>query len=178
MSAYLLPCTCGGDIRVSAAQAGGTATCPACGREAAVPKFRDLSTLRKAGAAPTAAGRRPWTLPHTMLLAGTLIAAACALGSGAFVPPEVEMFDPDQIRQSVLRAPTDEVLSTLRTRLAVSGIDRQPTLTEAKTKARSDFYYRLRDGLRWAAAAGGATALLGALGILLRGRGGAAGAAS
>ena len=181
MSAYLLPCTCGSDIRVTSAQAGGSTTCPSCGREASVPKFRDLTSLKKAGAAPAgtvAAGRRPWTLAHTALLAGTLIAAACALGSRSFVPPEVEMFDPDRIRESVRRAPTDEVLSTLRTRLAVSGIDRPPTETEAKTKARSDFYYRLRDGLRLTAAVGAAVAVLGAIGLLLRGRGAAAGRTS
>ena len=176
MSAYLLPCSCGRDIRVTTAQAGGSASCPSCGRETAVPKFRDLNRLKKAGGEPTGAagdGRSPWTLLHTMILAGTLIAAACALGSQSFVPPEVEMFDPDRIRESVLRAPTDEVLSTLRTRLAVSGIDRPPTEVEAKTKARSDFYYRLRDGLRLAAAACGAAAVLGGLGLLLRGRGAA-----
>lgn len=178
MSAFLLPCTCGSDIRVTRAQAGGTTTCPSCGREAAVPKFRDLARLKVAGAEPAATrgGReRPWTVLHTMLLAGTLIAAACALGSQSFVPPEVEMFAPDKVRESVLRAPTDEVLSTLRTRLAVSGIDRPPTETESKTKARSDFYYRLRDGLRLTAAIGAATAVAGALGLLLRGRGTGAG---
>ncbi len=176
MSAYLLPCTCGSDIRVTTAQAGGSATCPSCGREVAVPKLRDLAALVKAGAAPTGAAgvqRRPWTAFHTMLLAGTLIAAACALSSRSFVPPEVVEIDPDRIRESVLRAPTDEVLSTLRTQLVLSGIDRPPTAIEAKAKARSDFYYRLRDGLLLGSAAGAAAAAIGAIGLLLRGRGGA-----
>lgn len=174
MSVFLLPCECGSDIRVTKAQAGGTVTCPACRREATAPRFRELSRLEVAGAAAVDRGPRagrPWTLFHTLLLAGTLIAASCALGSVSFVPPEVEMFDGGTIRDSVLQAPTDEVLSVLRTRLVPSGVDRPPTEMEAKTRARSDFYYSLRDGLRIAAAIGALAALIGGLGIIFGGRG-------
>ena len=178
MNAFLLPCVCGSEIPVTAAQAGGSAPCPTCGRQAAVPKYRDLARLRRGDerTAPASPRRRaPWTVFHTMLLLGSMLAVGCGLGSLSFVPPEVEMFDGATIRDSVLRAPTDEVLSVLRTRLQSSGVDRPPTEMEAKTRARSDYYYRLRDGLRLAAGAGLASALIGALGLLLarnRGAGG------
>lgn len=107
-----------------------------------------------------------------------MLAVGCGLGSLSFVPPEVEMFDGATIRDSVLRAPTDEVLSVLRTRLQSSGVDRPPTEMEAKTRARSEYYYRLRDGLRLAAGAGLASALIGALGLLLARNRGAGGGAS
>lgn len=174
MSAHLLPCRCGSDITVTAAQAGGRARCDACGAEMEVPTFRELSRLKKAEAAPkpAAAGARSWSAFHSMFLAGTLLAAACGLGSVAFVPPEIEMFDAATVRESVVRAPTDEVLTVLRTRLAASGIERPFTVQEAKSSARADFYYSLRDGLRIAAAIGGLVALAGAAGVVLgRGRG-------
>lgn len=170
MSAFLLPCTCGRAIRVTTAQAGGMIVCPECGRDQAVPKLRDLARLERAGTSmPGTASRgdRPWTLFHTLLLAGTLLAAGFGLGSLTFIPPEVERFDADAIRDSVIRAPTSEVLAALRTRLVPTGIDRPPTDLEAKSQKRSDFYHRLRDGLRLAAMAGAALALLGGIGMLL-----------
>lgn len=173
MTAYLLPCRCGADIVVTVAKAGGVATCPGCGAESAVPKLRDLSRLEPAKVAgrPAASARpRTWTAAHTMLLAGTLVAAACGLGSVALVPPEVKMMDSRTIRDSVMAAPTDEVFTVLRTRLASFGIERPPTMDEARSIARADFYVSLRDALRAAAAVGTLVALGGGALILLRGR--------
>lgn len=173
MTAYLLPCTCGKDIVVTAARAGGLVTCPTCGGERPVPKLRDLSGLTVA----TATARNTvsthgsaWTAAHTMLLAGALVAAACGLGSLSFVPPAAKLMDSRTIRDSVMGAPTDEVFTVLRTRLAPLGIERPPTADEAESKARSDFYTALRDGLRIAAAAGALVSLLGAAWMLLGGR--------
>lgn len=177
MTAYLLPCRCGADIAVTAAKAGGMVSCPACGGETQVPKLRDLAGLRPAtSSARSSASPRggSWTAAHTMLLAGTLVATASGLGSLAFVPPEVIMMDSEKIRDSVMSAPTDEVLSVMRTRLARAGIQRPPTGDEARSIARSDFYVFLRDSLRLVAAAGAIVALLGGAWILLRGRRGAA----
>src|SRR5262245_58360650 len=47
---FLLGCECGQGIRVSAAQAGTTARCPACSREVPVPS---LGELRRLSLAPT-----------------------------------------------------------------------------------------------------------------------------
>lgn len=177
MAGYLLPCRCGADIVVTVAKAGGVATCPACGVESAVPKLRDLSRLEPAKVPGRQAGSaRPvtWTAAHTMLLAGALVAAACGLGSVALVPPEVKIMESRTIRDSVMSAPTDEVFTVLRTRLASFGIERPPTADEAKSTARADFYLALRDALRAAAAIGALIALLGGALILLRGRRGVA----
>lgn len=171
MAGYLLPCGCGADIVVTTAKAGGIVTCPACGGESQVPKLRDLSALRPAAStvrSRSTMGAREWTAAHTMLLAGTLIAAACGLGSVALVPPEVKFLDSRAIRDSVMSVPTDEVLSRFRERLAISGIERPPTIDEARSIARSDFYVFLRDSLRVGAAAGALVALLGGAWILLR----------
>lgn len=166
MSAYLLPCDCGTDIVVTTAQAGGSATCPACGRAAAVPRFRELSALPRATSAPPrapAGARRPWRLGHTFLLVGALVAAGCTLGSMSFQPPAMEWVSSEKIRSSVMQAATDEVYSMLRTRLVPAGVERPPTADESKMRARTDFYSAIRDGLRVAAAVGAGVALLGAL---------------
>lgn len=179
MAGYLLPCRCGADIVVTTAAAGGIVTCPACGDESPVPKLRDLSALEPAASTArsrTRTGAREWTAAHTMLLAGALIAAACGLGSVALVPPEVKFVDSGAIRDSVMSVPTDEVLSRFRERLAISGIERPPTIDEARSMARSDFYVFLRDALRIVAAAGALVALLGGTWLLLRGGRGVAGA--
>ena len=140
MTSFLLPCGCGVDIPVTSSQAGGLATCPACGREEPVPRLRDLGKLR-AAAAPRGKGdvgaSRRWTGMHTLVLAGSLLAATAGLLSLSFTPPEVEMFDDATIRSSAMRAPTDEVYS-----------------------------HTLRNGLRTAAAVGALAALAGGLGVL------------
>ena len=142
MTSFLLPCGCGVDISVTSSQAGGLATCPACGREEPVPRLRDLGKLR-AAAAPRGKGdvgaSRRWTGMHT-------------------------------IRSSAMRAPTDEVYSAWATRLVHASVDRPPTEMEAKSKARSDYYHTLRNGLRTAAAVGALAALAGGLGVLFSAR--------
>lgn len=170
MSAYLLPCDCGTDIVVTAAQAGGQAACPACGRAAAVPRFRELQALRRATSAPipaAAGARRPWRIGHTFLLVGALVTAGCTLGSMSFQPPAMEWVSSEKIRSSVMQAATDEVYAMLRTRLVPSGVERPPTADESKMRARSDFYAGIRDGLRVAAMVGVGLAVLGGLLLLL-----------
>lgn len=174
MSVYLLPCGCGTDIAVTAAQAGGRVKCSSCGVEVEVPKFRDLTKL-KVSSAPvpnrSGGGPRRWTALHTMLLAGGLLAAACGLASMSFEPPKVALLDAKTLMESVKQAPIDEVYAVWRTRMELTGIDRPPTEQEAKSRARSDFYTTLQSGLRWAAAIGGAVSMIGGLGVLASRRG-------
>lgn len=173
MTSFLLPCTCGVDIPVSSSQAGGLATCPACGRAEPVPRLRDLGKLRVAtaprGKGEAGAGRR-WTGMHALVLAGGLLAATTGLLSVSFTPPEMELFDDATIKSSVMKAPTDEVYSAWATRLAHASVDRPPTEIEAKSKARSDYYHALRNGLRTAAGFGALAAAGGVLGLIFAGR--------
>jgi len=176
MNAFLLPCGCGADIPVTKAQAGGRVTCQACGRDEQVPKFRDLGKLREASAPRTDdrdRSRRTWTAMHTLLLAGSLLAATCGLGSLTITPPVAETFDAKTLRASVMQAPLDEVYAAWKTRLSPAGIDRPRTDSEAKAHARTDFYTTLRDGLRGAAALGAILAIAGGLGALAGARKGA-----
>lgn len=175
MTSFLLPCGCGADIPVASSQAGGLATCPACGREEPVPRLRDLGKLRVATTAPKARAVGRWTAMHALLLAGGLLAATAGLLSMSFTPPEVDLFDDETIRSSVMRAPTDEVYSAFVARLAHASVDRPPTDLEAKSKSRSDYYHSLRNGLRAGAAAGGLLALVGVIGLMVRGRRGPGG---
>lgn len=174
MQAFLLPCSCGADISVTSSQAGGRATCPACGGVESVPRLRDLEKLRVVKTAPAsrrdAGNARPWTGMHSLVLAGTLLAATAGLGSFSFTPPEAEMFDESTIRSSVMKAPIDEVYTAWATRLVYSSVERMPTEMEAKSRARSDFYHNLRNGLRAAAVLGALVALTGVVGALALGR--------
>ncbi len=169
MTSFLLPCGCGADIPVTSSQAGGQATCPACGREEQVPRLRDLGKLRVATAprekGEAGAGQR-WTGMHALVLAGSLLAAAAGLLSVSFTPPEVNLYDDDTIKSSVMRAPTDEVYTAWATRLSHASVDRPPTEMEAKSMARSDYYHTLRDRLRAAAALGALLASVGVVGLL------------
>lgn len=174
MNAYLLPCACGADIPVSAAQAGGQIGCPACGRLEAVPKLRDLGQLPRA-AAEAVVGRRAtaagWTILHTLLLAGSLLAIGCGLGSMLVTPPEFELLDSAVLQASVNAASATDVITAFRTRLEMTALERPLTEQEAKSLNRSTFYTRLRDGLRAAALLGALAAVGGGVGILA-GRGG------
>lgn len=174
MQAFLLPCRCGADISVSSSQAGGRATCPVCGGVEPVPRLRDLEKLRVVKTPPpsrrdSGAGR-PWTGMHSLVLAGTLLAATAGLGSFSFTPPEAELFDEDTIRSSVMKAPIDEVYTAWATRLIYSSVERMPTELEAKSRARSDYYHNLRNSLRAAAGMGALVALTGVVGVLARGK--------
>lgn len=174
MTSFLLPCACGVDIPVTSSQAGGQTTCPACGREEPVPRLRDLGKLRIATVEPVARSARGWSGMHTLLLAGSLLAAAAGLLSVSFTPPEVVLFDDATIKSSVMQAPTDEVYSAWATRLFYTSVDRPPTELEAKSRARSDYYHSLRDGLRIAATIGVIAALGGGIGLAFSGRRGKA----
>lgn len=166
MTSFLLPCPCGVDIPVTSSQAGGLATCPACGRQETVPRLRDLGKLRVVTEVARARTAGSWTAWHGLLLAGGLLAATAGLLSVSFTPPEVDFFDDATIKSSVMKAPTDEVYSAWATRLVHASIDRPPTEIEAKSRGRSDYYHSLQNGLRTAAAVGALLVLVGVVGVL------------
>lgn len=78
---YLLPCSCGREIPVEAAQAGEQVRCT-CGAELEVPTLLALATLKRAEPGP-AATKPPatWGARQRLILVGAMITAA-SLGVG------------------------------------------------------------------------------------------------
>ena len=75
---YLLPCTCGQQLRVAPAQAGGQVSC-ACGRSVAVPTLRGLRELKPAPEAAPAKTVAGWSPVHGAIFAAGLLLAAAGL---------------------------------------------------------------------------------------------------
>jgi hypothetical protein len=79
MSEYLLPCSCGQKLTVSARQAGQSVTC-SCGARLEVPTLRGLGGLEQA-ATPAVAARR-WGDRHRAVFVLVVISLVAAAGAG------------------------------------------------------------------------------------------------
>lgn len=129
MPAYLLSCGCGATVEVGPGNAGGSAACPRCGAELAVPRLGELARLPTAAAAAPAA--RPWTAAHACLLGGGIV-AALALAAAAYlaVVPEPP-FDEATIRRSVAAAGDADVYRAWQA-LSRSGVARPSSPDEER----------------------------------------------
>ncbi|WP_146445311.1 hypothetical protein [Botrimarina colliarenosi] len=90
---YLLPCSCGQSIPVSASQAGGRVTCE-CGAEREAPRLRELRQLPTDQ--PEAKATAGWGFRQGVLSAGLVIAGLLAGVAGWFAaiePAAPEPFD-------------------------------------------------------------------------------------
>jgi hypothetical protein len=96
MSHYLLPCGCGQQISVSAAQAGESLRC-SCGATVEVPTMRELRELERVEAKEPVRGDR-WGDRQRLAL-GLLIAAFVLWGGAGYlfakIPPSLPPFDPN-----------------------------------------------------------------------------------
>lgn len=109
---YLLPCPCGKTAPVSASQAGGVVTCPACGETLETPRLRDLVRLPTEEAEAPAASS--WSPRQGVLTAGLLLAAALAGGGWWFAanePQPPEPFDAS-IRSALVEKGLEEMSPT------------------------------------------------------------------
>ena len=91
MSEYLLPCSCGQKVPVSARHAGQTVRCT-CGAELDVPTLRGLRELETAGS-PTVSARRAWGNRQRvvfLLAVASLVAFAVAGFLALRIPPKIE----------------------------------------------------------------------------------------
>jgi hypothetical protein len=94
MAKYLLACTCGKEIVVDVAQAGGQASCD-CGASLAVPTLRNLRHLPPVAAEPAEAASPTWSLRHGLVALAIIAACAAAAVGGFFwwTSPVVPQYD-------------------------------------------------------------------------------------
>ncbi len=124
---YLLPCSCGQDIRIEPRQAGGTVQCP-CGRTCVVPTLREVKNLRPAPASDSlaTAARPAWGNPQRFLAAGlvvVLLAGIAAIILNAQYPAHFRgLPDPEAERQYIEGLSTLKTMEYFHTRL-LPGID-------------------------------------------------------
>jgi hypothetical protein len=91
-SRYLLPCPCGENIPVEAAQAGQIVRC-SCGKEIEVPTLLKLRSLETISEEPRTAVREGWGMSQGLTIIGAAIMLAAAASLVFFyvyrpVPPE------------------------------------------------------------------------------------------
>jgi hypothetical protein len=163
MKAFLLPCECSQTIVVTTGQAGGAATCPACGRNVAVPKLRDFSRLRSAEAGQSRP-REGWRVSHACMLAGGLVAGLAWAAAAMFAVPTPSPSATESIRASVAAASDTQVYQAWKS-LSQSGIARPPTPDERRIQQKMNFSTGLSRGLF---VVGGMGAVVGLLGVALR----------
>lgn len=159
MKSFLLPCECSRPIVITTGQAGGVVTCPACGREVAVPKLRDFSRLEpvERGQSGPQTG---WRLAHACMLAGGItavlaLAAAATLG----VPPEATITS-EAIRANVAAASDQQIFEAWKL-LSQSGVARPPLPEEKRLQQRSHFWEGVSRGLLVLGGLGAAVGLAG-----------------
>ena len=88
--AYLLPCSCGSEVAVERAQAGGSVRC-ACGHEIDVPPLGALMSLRSVGdaaGAPESDVRGAWKRTSFLLLLVGALVVGGAMARVAFLYAE------------------------------------------------------------------------------------------
>jgi len=112
---YLLPCSCGRDIRVEPRQAGETVRCE-CGETCAVPTMREVQGLRPAPVSSTTpvGTETIWGNPQRFLVAGLavfLLAALAAIILYVQFPTHFAgLPSPEAVRQHVKSMPTQETM--------------------------------------------------------------------
>jgi hypothetical protein len=130
---FLLPCPCSGRVSVTSGQAGGQASCPACGRVIDVPRLRDLAAY---AVEPAAASRPPRSgFGRGLLVAGSALGIAAAVVALSLVPIGGLFFPQPptvaEIRAAVATAPMAQVYEGWQV-MARSGVGRPPSLEELR----------------------------------------------
>lgn len=153
---YRVPCACSHGVIVTAGQAGGRVSCPACGAEVVVPRLRDLAALVvvEEAAAPRApvwdAGRGLLVAGGALALVAAVLAASLNRMGGFFFPlPPGEA----AIRMAVDQAP-EEVVQSMWESASRGGVARPITADELRLIQ----FTRLADGVSkalWGVAAVG-----------------------
>jgi hypothetical protein len=80
---YLLPCSCGQNVRIAASQAGGKVAC-VCGKSLEVPTMRGVQQLEAAPAESKVAAKPAWSPLHGATFAAGLMIAGVGVVLIAF----------------------------------------------------------------------------------------------
>ena len=160
MKSFLLPCECGHGIVITPGRAGGVVTCPACGREVAVPKLRDFGRLEVV-ASGQARPHTGWRLVHACMLAGGITAVLAWVGAAVLGVPPQATITADAIRANVAAASDRQIFEAWRA-LSQSGVARPPLPDEKRLQQRSHFWEGVSRGLLVIGTLGAVVGLTGA----------------
>lgn len=165
ITAFGLPCECGAEIAVTAGQAGGRVTCMSCGREAVIPKLRDLEPFRRQRTvAAQAAGH--WKPAHAATLLGSLVFVSAVAGAAWFDRSLSPAVDEGALRAMILSADDLTVYRGWTGELCRARVYRPPADQELAVLRRARFAGALSRGLSVVAGVGLLAALAGG-GVLL-----------
>lgn len=162
MKSFLLPCECSRPIMITTGQAGGVVTCPACGREVAVPKLRDFSRLELVERGQSGP-RTGWRLAHACLLAGGITAVLAWAGAATLSVPPQATITAETIRANVAAASDRQIFEAWKA-LSQSGVARPPLPDEKRLQQRSHFWEGVSRGLL---VIGGLGAVVGLAGLAM-----------
>jgi hypothetical protein len=163
MAHYLLPCTCGRRLTVTAAQAGDLLQCE-CGQRVEVPTLRHLAALEQVEDAPRR--ERTWGARQGLVFLGaTLIGLA---GAALLL---LQLHEPEPIREPLMQLNVDALtfgeLWAFWPRLE-QGIQRTLFAREAIVFDQNRYDIRQWQQWRWTAlSVAGAGALVIALGLFV-----------
>ena len=168
---YLLPCTCGRQVKVDASQAGLTVACR-CGAQLEVPTLRGLKQLEQVDDAPrhVSRGGEGWGPRQAMILGGLLLVGLSLAGGGyLYATLPAEPIEPEfAINRELLQKQVESMnLSqtfALWTHMVKNGLDPKPHAAIRNYKAQKKQYEAImRSRRHWAIA----DATVGAVGLLI-----------
>lgn len=166
---FLLPCECSAEIEVVSGQAGGTTSCPACGRPAVVPKLREFASLRTKAVDDGRPGRgraTHWGPVHAVAVAGLALAALAWCGAAIVGSVPKAAFSADVIRSDV-NAENDVVLYQSLETLESSSVMRMPLREEFELQRRTQFAVSMSRVLAALGGLGAAVAAIAGLMLLM-----------
>lgn len=134
---YLLPCSCGRDIRIEPRQAGETVLCE-CGETCAIPTMREVQRLRPAPAVgiSSTATKSAWENPQRLLVTGLVLLLLAAIAAvilyGQFPAQFAGLPAPEAERQRVESMSILERMRYFHQRI-LPGIElREPPMFQSK----------------------------------------------
>ena len=163
MAHYLLPCTCGRRLTVTAAQAGDLLQCE-CGQRVEVPTLRHLAALEQVEDAPRR--ERTWGARQGLVFLGTTL---IVLAGAALLL--LQLHEPEPIREPLMQLNVDAMtfgeLWAFWPRLE-QGIQRTLFAREAIVFDQNRYDIRQWQQWRWTAlSVAGAGALVIAIGLFI-----------